>query len=144
MEATMGRNNLGQYEEGTCGNPRGRPRKMPLRISDEQLREDFFKAAETLIPITEKGKRKFVPASHAIDMQLVLKAASGEMKAIIEYNKKRERYTLEHLKLQLSILETIMDAEKRIRKYPEDVTDEFKRVVTLLKASLDPYCRLPD
>ncbi|MEH2566781.1 DUF5681 domain-containing protein [Bradyrhizobium sp. AZCC 2289] len=139
----MGRNNLGQFEKGTCGNPRGRRRKMPLRISDEQLREDFFNAAETLIPITEKGKRKLVPASHAIDMQLILKAASGDMKAIIEYNKRRERYTLEHLKLQLSNLEAIADAEYRIRKNPEDVTDEFKRVVTLLKASLDPYCRMP-
>jgi len=139
----MGRNDLGQFEKGTCGNPYGRPRKAPLRISDEQLREDFFKAAETLIPITEKGKRKFVPASRAIDMQLALKAASGEMKAIIEFNKKRERYTLEHLKLQLSNLEAIADAEYRIRKNPEDVTDEFKRVVTLLKASLDPYCRMP-
>lgn len=139
----MGRNNRGQFEKGTCGNPRGRSRKMPLRISDEQLREDFFNAAETLIPITEKGKRKLVPASHAIDMQLIIKAASGDMKAIIEYNKRRERYTLEHLKLQLSTLETIMDAEKRIQKYPEDVTDEFKRVVTLLKASLDPYSRMP-
>jgi len=47
------------------------------------------------------------------------------------------------LKLQLSNLEAIADAEYRIRKNPEDVTDEFKRVVTLLKASLDPYCRMP-
>jgi hypothetical protein len=139
----LGRNNRGQFEKGTCGNPRGRPRKMPLRISDEQLREDFFNAAETLIPITEKGERKLVPASRAIDMQLVLKAASGDLKAIIEYNKRRERYTLEHLKLQLSNLEAIADAEYRIRNHPEDVTDELKRVVVLLKASLDPYCRMP-
>ncbi|MGE9010662.1 DUF5681 domain-containing protein [Leptospira interrogans] len=139
----MGRNNLGQFEKGTCGNPRGRPRKLPLRISDEQLREDFFNAAETLIPITEKGKRKLVPASRAIEMQLILKAASGDLKAIIEYNKRRERYTLEHLKLQVSNLEAIADAEYRIRNYPEDVTDELKRAVALLKASLDPYCRMP-
>src|SRR6267154_4957084 len=139
----MGRNNRGQFEKGTCGNPRGRPRKAPLRISDEQLREDFFNAAETLVPVIENGKRKLVPASRAIDMQLVLKAAAGDMKAMIEYNKRKERYTLEHLKLQLANLETIMSVERCVRDNPEDVTDELKRALKLLKASLDPYCRMP-
>src|SRR5260370_41315620 len=124
----MGRNNLGQFEKGTCGNPRGRRRRMPLRISDEQLREDFFNAAETLIPITEKGKRKLVPASHAIDMQLILKAASGDMKAIIEYNKRRERRMVEHLKLQLSRLPVLVDAEYLFTKNPDCGKDADKLV----------------
>ena len=138
----MARNKLGQFEKGTCGNPRGRPRKMPLRISDEQLRQDFFDAAETLIPIVENGKRKLIPARMAIEKQLILRAASGDMKAIIEYNKRRERYTLEHVKSQLSILEAIVDGEDSIQRFPEDVTDEFKRTVKLLNDSLDPYFRL--
>ena len=138
----MARNKFGQFEKGTCGNPRGRPRKMPLRISDEQLRQDFFDAAETPISIVENGKRKSIPAHMAIEKQLILKAASGDMKAIVECNKRRERYCLEHVKSQLSNLEAIVNGEDSIRRFPEDVTDEFKRTLKLLKDSLDPYFRI--
>ena len=62
----MPRNKLGQFEPGTCGNPRGRPRKLPRKIRPDQLRRDFFDAGETLVPIIEKGKRKLIPASVAI------------------------------------------------------------------------------
>lgn len=137
----MARNKFGQFEKGTCGNPRGRPRKMPMRISDEQLRQDFFAAAETPVSIVENGKRKIVPARVAIEKQLAIKAASGDMKAIVEFNKRNERFISEHIKLQLSNLEAIANAEDRLRDYPEDVTDEFKRALKLLKASLDPYFR---
>ena len=137
----MPRNRFGQFEKGTCGNPRGRPRKLPLRISDEQLRQDFFDAAETPVSIVENGKRKSIPAYMAIEKQLILKAASGDMRAIIECSKRRERYCLEHVQLQLSNLEAIANAEDRLRDFPEDVTDEFRRALKLLKANLDPYFR---
>jgi hypothetical protein len=139
---TMSRNELGQFEKGTCGNPRGRPRSMPPMISDKQLRQDFFKVAETPISIVENGKRKTVSARVAVEMQLARKAASGDMKAIVEFNKRNERFTLEHVKSQLSILEAIVDGEDSIQRFPEDVTDEFKRTVKLLKDSLDPYFRI--
>jgi Family of unknown function (DUF5681) len=96
----MPRNKLGQFEPGTCGNPRGRPRKLPRKINPDQLRTDFFEVSETLVPIIERGKRKLIPASEAIDKQLVLKAASGDLKAILEWNKMRQRHTLEYVKGQ--------------------------------------------
>ena len=71
----------------------------------------------------------------------MLKAASGDMRANIEYHKRRERYCLEHVKLQLSNLEAIANAEDRLKHFPEDVTDEFKLALKLLKAQLDPYFR---
>lgn len=135
------RDNFGRFEKGSSGNPKGRPRKSLPIISDQQLREDFFHAAETLIPIIEGGRRKLVPAHIAIDMQLTRKAASGDMKAICEFNKRKDRFTLEHVKQQLANVEAVLDGEDKIRKFPEDVTDEYKRIVKLLHASLDPHFR---
>jgi hypothetical protein len=135
----MARNKYGQFEKGTCGNPRGRPRKMPLRISDEKLRQDFFEAAETPIPVVQDGKRMVIPAREAIEQQLVRKAASGDMRAICEYNKRYDSFTMAHVKDHLGRLETICNGEDRIRQFPEDVTDEFKNVLRLLRLSLDPY-----
>ncbi len=74
---------------------------MPHSILDDQLRRDFFEAAEMLVPVIEGNKRKMLPARVAIDKQLVIKAVSGDMRAICEYNKRRERYTLEHVQARL-------------------------------------------
>ena len=132
----MSRNKFGQFEKGTCGNPRGRPRKKRLEMTNERLRQDFFDAAETLVPIVENGKRKLVPASRAIDMQLTLKAASGDMKAIGEFNKRRDRMMIEELTEQLTTVERILEGEEVIRRFPEDVTDEFKQIIAELRTRL--------
>ena len=132
----MSRNKLGQFEKGTSGNPRGRPRKKRLEMTNERLRQDFFDAAETLVPIVENGKRKLVPASRAIDMQLTLKAASGDMKAIGEFNKRRDRMMIEELTEQLTTVERILEGEEVIRRFPEDVTDEFKQIIAELRTRL--------
>src|SRR6185437_6140454 len=108
------RNYLGQFEKGVSGNPKGRPRKESRRISNDKLREDFFDAAETLVVIVEGGKRKTIPAHAAIELQLVRKAASGDMRGIIEYNRRRDRFTSEHVKEQLSRLETLVNGLDRI------------------------------
>lgn len=134
----MNRNAKGQYEKGTCGNPKGRPRKRPHPIADDQIRNDFFEAAEMLVPIVVGNKREMIPARVAIDKQLVIKAVSGDMRAICEYNKRRERYTLEYVNHQLKSLQLIFEAEDRIRMFPEDVTDEYKRLLALLRMKIDP------
>ena len=133
----MPRNKLGQFEKGTCGNPRGRPRNKRLEMTNERLRQDFFDAAETLVPIVENGKRKLVPASRAIDMQLTLKAASGNMKAISEFHKRRDRMMIERLTEQLTTVERILEGEEVIRRFPEDVTDEFKQIIAELRTRLN-------
>jgi len=134
----MPRNKLGEFEPGTCGNPRGRPRKLPRKIHPDILRADFFEAGETLVPIIENGRRKLIPASVAIDKQLTLKAASGDLRAIIEWNKMRQRHTLDHLKTQLDSLQQLLKSEEIVRKFPEDVTDEYKALTRNLRSVIDP------
>ena len=134
----MPRNKLGQFEPGTCGNPRGRRRKLPRKIHPDGLRKDFFEAGETLVPIIENGKRKLIPARVAIDKQLTLKAASGDLRAIIEWSKMRQRHTLEHVKGQLDSLEQLLKSEGIVRKFPEDVTDEYKALTRNLRLAIDP------
>jgi hypothetical protein len=134
----MARNKLGQFEPGTCGNPRGRPRKTPRKIHPDVLRKEFFEAGETLVPIIENGRRKLIPASAAIDKQLALKAASGNLRAIIEWKKMNQRHTMEYVKEQLDHLEQLLKSEDIVRKFPEDVTDEYKALTRNMRGAIDP------
>lgn len=135
------RNERGQFEKGSSGNPKGRPRKQPRMIWDEGVRTGFFDAADSPIGVVEGGKRKSIPAHEAIDLQLAHLAASGNLSAIKEFNKRRDRFTAEHVQEQLSRLDTIYDMMDKIRRFPEDVTDDFKEALKQLRASLDPYFR---
>src|SRR6267154_6268902 len=134
----MPRNKLGQFKPGTCGNPRGRPRKIPRKINPDQLRADFFEISETLVPIIENGQRKLIPASVAIDKQLVLKAASGDLRAILEWYKMRDKHTLDYVRTQLDHVEQLLKSEDIVRKFPEDVTDEYKTLTRNMRSVIDP------
>ncbi len=134
----MTRNKLGQFEPGTCGNPLGRPRKMPRRIHPDELRKEFLQAGETLVPVIENGKRKLIPASVAITKQLTLKAASGDLRAIFEWTKMYQRHTQEYESQQRELILQVMKSEDIIRKFPEDVTDEYKALTRNLRAAIDP------
>lgn len=134
----MSRNRLGQFEPGTCGNLRGRPRKPTRKINPDELRKDFFEAGETLVPIIEHGKRKLIPAREAIDKQLTLKAASGDLRAIIEWTKMRQSHTAQYVKDQLQYLDQLRKSEDIMRKFPEDVTDEYKAMTKMLRSTIDP------
>lgn len=134
----MPRNKLGQFEPGTCGNPRGRPRKLPRKVRPDILRKEFFEAGETLVPIIENGKRKLIPARVAIDKQLTLKAASGDLRAIIVWQKMCHRHTLEYVKEQLEYFQQLLKSEEIVRKFPEDVTEGYLAATKSLRSSIDP------
>jgi hypothetical protein len=108
-------------------------------ISPNELRKDFFEAGEILVPIIEKGKRKLIPASIAISKQLALKAASGDLRAIIEWTKMHETHTSEYEKQQQECVLQLLKSEDIIRKFPEDVTDEYKALTKNLRSMIDPY-----
>ena len=134
----MPRNNLGQFEPGTSGNPRGRPRKLRRTIHPEELRKDFFEADQTPVTIIENGKRKTIPAGVAIDMQLARKAASGNLRAIIEYNKAKQRHNLDYVKQQLEMMQQLLKSEDIVRKFPENVTDDYMAHTRNLRSAIDP------
>ena len=133
------RNERGQFEKGTSGNPRGRPRKEPHPISDIQVRRDFFDIMEMPVPINDWGKRKKVPLRVAIGKQLALKAAAGDINAIREVNKWQHRYAGEYSEQQMSMVKVLVTAEDHIRKFPDDVTDEYKRTIHMLRLQIDPH-----
>jgi Family of unknown function (DUF5681) len=137
----MPRNKSGQFEPGTCGNPRGRPRKEPPEITDQKLRRDFFEVAETPIKITENNRSRVISAHMGIVWQLIKKALTGDSRAMDQYFKLRDRFTKGHETEQLDLSALILRYEDHMRKFPEDVTDEFKRLFALLKASIDPHFR---
>jgi hypothetical protein len=134
----MPRNKLGQFEPGTCGNPRGRPRKLRRKIRPDQARKHFFEAGEILVPTIEKGKRKLIPASVAIQKQLALKAASGDMRAVIEWIKMFERHTSDYEKEQRAYLVQLLKSEEIVRKFPEDVTEDYIVATRNLRSAMDP------
>jgi hypothetical protein len=134
----MPRNKLGQFEPGTCGNPRGRPRKTPRKIHSDALRAEFFEVSDTLVQIIENGRRKLIPASVAIAKQLALKAASGELRAIFEWTKMYQRHTAQYENQQRELVLQVMKSEDIVRKHPEDVTDQYKMLTRSLRAAIDP------
>jgi Family of unknown function (DUF5681) len=137
-EITMSRNKLGQFEPGTCGNSRGRPRKIPRKIRTEQIRKEFLEVAGTPVPIIENGRRKLIPIRVAIGMQLAKKAASGDLRAILAWTDMDRKHTTEYVKEQLEYHRQIMKSEEIVRKHPEDVTDEYMAMIRNLRATMDP------
>ena len=135
----MNRNPKGQFPKGTSGNPKGRPRKQPHPICDDQVRRDFFEADEILVPIVVGNKREMIPARAAIDRQLIFKAVSGDPRAMAQYYKRKDRFVFEYVNQQLENLRVIVESEDRLRQFPEDVTDGFKRALRLLKQSIDKH-----
>ncbi|MDF0516846.1 hypothetical protein P0R31_06355 [Bradyrhizobium yuanmingense] len=80
-----------------------------------------------------------IPARVAVDKQLILKAVSGDPRAMAQYYKRKDRFIVEYVNQQLENLRVIVEGEERLRQFPEDVTDEFKRALSLLKQTIDRH-----
>jgi antirestriction protein len=60
------------------------------------------------------------------------------MRAIIAWQKMCERHTLEHVKERIEYVQQLLESEDIIRKFPEDVTDDYKAAARDLRAAIDP------
>lgn len=134
----MSRDSLGRFKPGSTGNPHGRPRKAVREISHEQVRKDFFEVDNEEVEINESGVRRKIPLGIAIVKQLAGKAARGDIRAIVEYNKLRNRYVADFVDDQLALMEQCLKSEKLARQMPEDVTDEYLEGIQRARAMLAP------
>lgn len=69
-----------QFQKGKSGNPKGRP-KTPLTDLSAFLRACAREANKT-VTLNENGRRKRITKGDAIWMQVMTKAATGDMSAI--------------------------------------------------------------
>ena len=136
----MARDKNGRFTD--CGNPNGRPKALKYtpttEIGHSIQRNDFFEVDNAPITISENGKRKQIPLRKVIYQKLGYSAASGNIRAAIEWNKMRARFVVEYVDEQLSMLAQLMKSEKIARDFPEDVTDQFLECLRNLRMMLGP------
>jgi hypothetical protein len=140
-EFYMSRDKNGRFTD--CGNLKGRPKTLkytpPAVIGPNLERDDFFEVDNSPVTVTEKnGKRKQVSFREAIYRTHAYSAASGNIRAAIEWNKMRTRFIAQYVDEQMSMLAQIIESEKIARHAPEDVTDKFHEVLKNLKSMLGP------
>jgi hypothetical protein len=141
----MSRDKNGRFTD--CGNPNGRPKALkytpPAVIGPNLERDDFFEVDNSPVTLTENGKSKQISVRMAIYRKIAYKAASGDIRAAVEWNKMRTRFVSEYVDEQMSMLAQIMESDKIARHSPEDVTDKFLETLKNLKSMLGPgyaYC----
>lgn len=136
----MARDQNGRFTD--CGNLKGRPRTLKYTpepvITHSMQRDDFFEVDNAPITITENGKRKQISVRKAIYQKLAYSAASGDTRAVVEWNKMRTRFVSEYVDEQISIIAQIIESEKTALHYPEDVTDRFLELLNNLRSMLGP------
>jgi hypothetical protein len=136
----MSRDDKGRFTD--CGNPNGRPKALKYtpttEIGHSVQRNDFFEIDNAPITISENGKRKQISLRKAIYQKLGYSAASGNIRAAIEWNKMRTRFIVEYVDEQLSMLDQIIKSEKIARDFPENVTDQFLDCMRTLRMMLAP------
>jgi hypothetical protein len=136
----MSRDQNGRFTD--CGNPKGRPKTLkytpPAVIGPNLERDDFFEIDNSPVTVTENGARQQVSVRKAIYRTQAYSAASGNIRAAVEWNKMRTRFIAQYVDDQLSMLAQIVESEKIARHSPEDVTDKFHEALKNLKSMLGP------
>jgi Family of unknown function (DUF5681) len=65
-----------QFKKGKSGNPKGRPK------GKSNMSTVILRALETKVPINENGRRRFVTKLEVAILQLMNKAATGDLRAV--------------------------------------------------------------
>lgn len=139
MKREIKRNKKGRFEKGSTGNPLGRPIRPTLRNTPDELREQFFKLANSRVTISEGGRKRSVTISEAITMKWIKLALNDNRVAIVQYKRLEERYAAERLAETLVLWEQVLSGEKTVRDFPDDVTDHHIDLVRQARARLRSY-----
>jgi hypothetical protein len=134
----MARNERGQFMPGTSGNPDGRPRKVEPDMFEDTDRDIFFEIDNEDIPVNVGGRPVKMTIRKAIDRQMAIKAASGDIRAIIEWNKRRDRYIKKYAQDTTATIEQLVASLKIVKEHPEDVTDDYLNALKVILESLHP------
>jgi hypothetical protein len=113
-----------RFKKGVSGNPRGRPRGSSniAKLVHRTLRER--------VAIQENGRRRFITKAAAIAKQLVLKAASGNLRALDQVTR-LHRAAEEAMRVEIEQTEnlemlTTEQLERIVLKYmPKKDREEF-------------------
>lgn len=90
--------NAGQFVKGKSGNPRGRPKKRKHKVpTDSSVRDQFLKAAEAPMKLTENGKEVQIPVHDAIKRSEIVTAMKGSSHAQRNFLARYERFCRERM-----------------------------------------------
>jgi hypothetical protein len=134
------RNSKGQYGPGRSGNPRGRPRKRPLVVSDRQELAYFFEVDRELVPITLNGRRKKVPGIVAAYRLIRKRGLEGEyryMKLFVDLRKQFVQYVDETRARKLELLLQLIAQAKASKQLDDRVADLMNKTLAEINKPYD-------
>ena len=130
----MARDEHGRFLPGESGNPYGRPRKVEPDMFEDTDRTAFFEIDNEEIPVGLNGRPVKMTTRKAIDKRMALAAAGGNIRAAIEWTKRRDRYISKVAKETGETIEQLVKSIEVVQNSPEDVTDDY---LNALKSSLE-------
>jgi hypothetical protein len=129
----------GQFQKGTSGNPKGRPKKDARSISDRQIRSDIIEVLEEEVTVTQNGKKKKIAKGKAIMQQLTNKALKGEFRAIKLSLDVYTNAVAKHQELHPDLYKLLESLEKDVlSRGPEILTPADREFLNYLRLKTKP------
>lgn len=93
-----GTSNPGWYPKGKSGNPSGRPKKRKeAPATDPSVRDEFLKAADSTMKLTENGKELIITQRQAVQRSELVAALKGSSHAQRNYLARDKQFRRERL-----------------------------------------------